>query len=125
MNKVYPYYEIKEKINLLVDDLDTIMLKEGWTFESKECNKTDLIYNKELRKSDERFFYTTTNGKKIVNNDYLFVGKLVKGKNMKHLYKKIRKYGFDITENGLITNIKKNDTNASMDSSICGDNQIL
>jgi hypothetical protein len=44
MNKVYPYYEIKEKINLLVDDLDTIMLKEGWTFESKECDKTDLIY---------------------------------------------------------------------------------
>lgn len=122
MNKVYPYYEIKEKINLLVDDLDTIMLKEGWTFESKECGRTDLIYNKELRKSDERFFYTTTNGKKIVNNDYLFVGKLVKGKNMKHLYKKIRKYGFEITENGLITNIKKNDTNSIDDSIICGDN---
>ena len=122
MSKVYPYYEIKEKINILVDDLEPIMLKEGWTFESKECDKTDTIYDKELRKSDERFFYITTNGKKIVNNDYLFVGKLVKGKNMKHLYKKIRKYGFEISEDGLITNVTKNDTNNLDDGFICGNN---
>jgi hypothetical protein len=122
MSKIYPYYEIKEKINSLIDDLDNTMSREGWTFESRICSETDKIYDKDLRKSDERFFYTTTNGKKIVNDDYLFIGKTKKGKNMKYLYKKIRNYGFEINENGLITNVKKNDTNTLDDSSICGNN---
>lgn len=122
MSKTYPYYEIKEKINSLVDDLENIMTKEGWTFESKICPESDKIYDKELRKSDERFFYTTSSGKKLVNEDYLFITRTKKGKNMKYLYKKIRNYGFEIGENGLITNVKKNDSNDSVDNSICGDN---
>jgi hypothetical protein len=118
--KTYPYYEIKERVDSFVVDYGDEMTKEKWTIESKPCNKTDLIFNKVVRESDERYFYVTTSGNKRVNYDYLFVKREQTGKSKKSIYSKLSKYGFEIDENGLILNVKNapiNPNNEFSDSS--------
>jgi hypothetical protein len=117
--RTYPYYEIKERVDSFVIDYGDIMTNEKWTIESRPCNKTDLLFDKIVRESDERYFYITTSGAKKINYDYLFVKKGQTGKSKKSIYSKLSKYGFEIDENGLILNVKNapiNPDNESFDS---------
>jgi hypothetical protein len=104
--KTYPYYEIKERVDSFVVDYGDMMTVEKWTIESRPCSKTDLLFDKSSRESDERYFYVTTSGNKRVNYDYLFVKRGQTGKSKKFIYSKLLKYGFEINENGLILNVK-------------------
>jgi hypothetical protein len=111
--KIYPYYEIKEKVDSFTNEYGDLMTNERWTIESRPCSKSDLIFDKSARTLDERFVYTTLLGDKKVNNDYLFVKRGQTGKSKKSIHSKLLKYGFEIDENGLIFNVKNAPINSN------------
>ena len=112
--KIYPYYEIKEKVDSFTNEYGDLMTHERWTIESRPCKKADLIFNKLERTSDERFVYTTHLGVKKINNDYLFVKRSQTGKSKKSIYSRLSKYGFEINDDGLILNVKNVEINSNI-----------
>ena len=106
MKKIYPYYEIKDKVDSFVILYGEQMTKDKWTIESRPCKKTDELYDKSIRETDERFFHITNTDKKKVNYDYLFVKRDSKGRSKKAIYSHMNNFGFLIDDSGLIIDIK-------------------
>jgi hypothetical protein len=120
MTEIYPYYEIKNFVNQFCLSKEELMESQGWTIESRPCEKTDKKYDTSVREIDDRYFYLTTNGKKIINKDYLFVTKLNNSKTMRVINKTLNKYGFIVNKDGLILNVKENATQLLVDESFFG-----
>lgn len=122
MKPVYPYFEVKYAVDSFVEIYGDKMTKDKWSIVSKPCKKCDETFNSNDRKTDERFFYTTTSGKVKRNSDYLFVERKEGGKLTKGIYQQLSNYGFEIDKNGLILAFKNNVTiNPDIESSHSGD----
>ena len=100
----YDYYGLKSKIDDFLNLHDEEIVKQGWTITSKPCDDCK-DFNIELRYSDPRYCYETTTGSKSYNLDYLFVEKIDKKKQNKTVYSSAKKFGFVLTDNGLITEL--------------------
>jgi hypothetical protein len=100
----YDYYGLKSKIDDFLDLHDEEIVKQGWTITSKPCDDCK-DFDIKLRYSDPKYCYETTTGSKSYNLDYLFVEKIDKNKQNKTVYSSAKKFGFVITENGLITDL--------------------
>lgn len=116
MKKIYPYYEIKDRVDSFVINYGDKMTKEGWTIESRPCKKTDQIYDISVRENDERYCYVTLTGNKKVNNDYLFFKRNSNGKQKKSIQVQLNNFGFIFNEDGLITDIKNVTGNTNTES---------
>jgi len=100
----YDYYGLKSKIDDFLDLYDEEIVKQGWTITSKPCDDCK-DFDIKLRYSDLKYCYETTTGSKSYNLDYLFVEKIDKNKQNRTVYSSAKKFGFVITENGLITEL--------------------
>jgi hypothetical protein len=114
MKKTYPYYELKNAIDEFVIEYGDLMTKQKWSITSKPCPKCDKTFDVKIRETDERYFYTTTSGKKKKNIDYLFVEREQSGKLTKGINQFLNNFGFEIDPDGLIINYTKNDTGNSI-----------
>lgn len=108
MKPIYPYYEVKYAMDTFVETYSDKMTKDKWSVVSKPCKKCDQTFDKNIRNTDDRYFYKTTSGKLKKNEDYLFVERQEGGKLTKGIYQQLTNYGFEIDKNGLILDFKKN-----------------
>ena len=102
----YDYYGLKSKIDDFLNLHDEEIVKQGWTITSKPCNDCK-DFDIKLRYSDPKYYYETSTGSKSYNLDYLFVEKINKHKQIKTIFASVKKYGIEIKDNGLITNLTK------------------
>lgn len=109
MNENYPYYEIKEFVDNFCLKYSDLLDQQGWTIESRICDKCEQKFDMKIRETDERYFFITSNGKKIINKDFIFIKKLPNCKNMRNVNKFLNNNGFIFDKDGLILNVKKND----------------